>query len=500
MKKTIATVILLILTIFQVKAQEVYLGQGIMAGEVTPTSVILQSRLTASTQKVNGDVKGITGIGSFELALDTSFQNPISTEWIQAVPKNDYIVKIQVDELVPGEKYFYRLKYGQNKKDVKTSTVGSFQTLYGAEKEGDISLALTTCINYYFYYYGKYNAKKAYKGKDKELGYPALEVIKNRKPDYFIGNGDNVYFDHPNNAGYQRALKKGKNPHPGDFGGKEVTDEAGMRKKYHQQFAFPRFRSLLKEVGSYWTKDDHDYRANDADTVMKFPISHQLGIKNFKEQLPVTNPLEVNQKTYRTLRMSKDLQLWFLEGRDHRSPNRQKPGPKKTMLGAKQVEWLKTTLLESDAAFKLIISPTPIVGPDDGYKNDNLVNDKGFRYEGEALMKWFADTGLLKKNLYWITGDRHWQYHAKHPGGLEEFCSGALDDNNARAGRLAGDPKSSDPNALVKQYYIQADSKSVTGGFLMIKVKRKKNKPVAFFEYYDDEGRLLYKVKKKAKK
>ncbi|WP_010133987.1 alkaline phosphatase D family protein [Ochrovirga pacifica] len=480
-------------------AQQVFLGQGIVAGEVTDSSVILQSRLTASTKKVNGDLKGAKGYGKFELALDADFEQVIGTRWHSALPENDFIIKAYVGNLIPGEKYYYRLKYGIDKENITVSDIGSFQTLFGAEKEGDISIALTTCINYYFYYYGRYNQKKAYKGQDKALGYPALKAIKKLNPTYFIGNGDNVYFDHPNDSQYQRALKKGEQPHPGDFGGKEVKDEAGMRKKYHQQFSLPRFHDLFKNTGTYWTKDDHDYRANDADTIMKFPISHALGIKNFREQLPVTHP-EGNQKeTYRTHRMSKDVQVWFLEGRDYRSPNKQKPGLKKTMLGAAQITWLKTTLLQSDATFKLIVSPTPIVGPDDGYKNDNLVNDKGFRYEGEALMQWFKDQGLLEKNLYWLTGDRHWQYHAQHPTGLEEFCSGTLDDNNARKGRLAGDSKSSDPKGLIKQFYIQADEASVSGGFLFIHLKRKKKKAVALFDFYDEEGTLLYSIQKKAK-
>ena len=172
-------------------------------------------------------------------------------------------------------------------------------------------------------------------------------------------------------------------------------------------------------------------------------------------------------------------------------------GPKKTMLGKTQIKWLKRTLQESNATFKLIISPTPIVGPDDSYKNDNLVNPKGFRHEGEALIKWFGSTNLLQKNLYWITGDRHWQYHAKHPSGLEEFCSGALDDNNARKGRLSGDSKSTDPDGKIEQFYIQAEDETVTGGFLFIKIESKQNQPILMFQYYNDDGDVLYQTEKK---
>ncbi len=60
------------------------------------------------------------------------------------------------------------------------------------------------------------------------------------KPDYFIGTGDNVYFDHPNQKEFVKAKKRGDNPNPGGHDGKEVIDESGIRKKYHEQFFQPR--------------------------------------------------------------------------------------------------------------------------------------------------------------------------------------------------------------------------------------------------------------------
>ena len=296
MRYIIALIVTYLFLSCSAQEKDIYLGHGIMAGEITSSSVILQSRLTASNKLIDGDLKGIKGVAKFELALDSTFQNSMTSDWIKAISEKDYIIKKQMNGLSPGKTYYYRLKFGHDKGDLRTSSVASFQTLYGPENEASISLAITACMNYYFFHYGKYNKTKAYSGEDKILGYPALEVIKKLKPTYFIGNGDNVYFDHPNNSHFQKALKKGHNPHLGDFDGKEVTNEAGMRKKYHQQFSQQRFHDVFKIAGTYWTKDDHDYRVNDADTVLNFPISHQLGIKNFKEQLPVTNPIETDKK------------------------------------------------------------------------------------------------------------------------------------------------------------------------------------------------------------
>ncbi|NIP95358.1 MAG: alkaline phosphatase, partial [Akkermansiaceae bacterium] len=46
----------------------------------------------------------------------------------------------------------------------------------------------------------------------------------------------------------------------------------------------------------------------------------------------------------------------------------------KTIWGAKQKQWLFRSFEESDATFRLLISPTPVVGPDRGGKNDNHAN------------------------------------------------------------------------------------------------------------------------------
>ena len=106
----------------------------------------------------------------------------------------------------------------------------------------------------------------------------------------------------------------------------------------------------------------------------------------------------------------KDLQIWLLEGRDYRSSNRMPDGPEKTILGQEQKAWLLKTLDDSKAKFKLVFSPTPIVGPDRNNKNDNHANDV-FTHEGNQLREAFAKVdGLIV-----FCGDRHWQYASVDP-------------------------------------------------------------------------------------
>ena len=172
-------------------------------------------------------------------------------------------------------------------------------------------------------------------------------------------------------------------------------------------------------------------------------------------------------------------------------------GPGKTIWGKEQRAWLKRTLLESDATFKLLVSPTPMIGPDDIRKTDNHTNHGGFRHERDEFFAWLRETGLDKKHFYIVCGDRHWQYHSIHPTGIEEFSCGALLDANSRLGRQPGDPASTDPEGLIRQPYSQAER---SGGFLMIDVRAEDGETPASlsFSWRDERGMELYTTRKTA--
>jgi len=469
------TIPLLILLLAGTAHAEIYHAQGEMAGEVSETSAILHSRLTASKSLVDGDVPGATGFGRFEYATNDQFENSKQTALLNAKADYDFILKAKIDDLKPATKYFYRLKFGEDKNSLQNGPARSFRTLQGKDGDEEVSFVVVTGMNYPSFHYGRpkngvRSGARAYQGADKALGYPALAAMAKLKPDYFVATGDNVYYDSHDKE--------------------EATDVAGMRRKWHEQLVQPRFVDLFTNTAVYWEKDDHDHRYNDCDRIGDRPPLSDLGIEIFREQVPVVDPLDSNAKTYRTFRLNKNLQIWLVEGRDYRSPNKMEDGPDKTLWGAEQIAWLKKTLSASDAAFKILISPTPMVGPDDAYKIDNHTNHKGFRHEGREFFAWIKEQKLDEKGFYLICGDRHWQYHSVDPTGIEEFSCGAINDANSRGGRKPGDPKSTDPKAEIKQLHTQ---KEASGGFLRV-VALKNGK--ASFEFYDEKGELLYQTSK----
>ncbi|MCA9045773.1 MAG: alkaline phosphatase D family protein, partial [Planctomycetaceae bacterium] len=151
-------------------------------------------------------------------------------------------------------------------------------------------------------------------------------------------------------------------------------------------------------------------------------------------------------------------------------------GPKKTIWGEEQKAWFKQTVQESDAAWKILISPTPFVGPDRTGKNDNHANG-GFTHEGDELRHWIRE--YTQGNFAVICGDRHWQYHSIHPEtGLHEFSVGAA--SNEHAGGTPG------LNPEYHQFH------RVKGGFLSVHVFREGDKPRATFEHRDIDGAVVY--------
>ncbi len=461
----------------------IYIAQGTMAGEVTETGVILQSRLTKIENPQNEDIPGAEGIARFEIDTIPEFSHPSYSSWKPAYSKNDFIVKFKVSDLKPGTRYYYRIEYGITGMYTKYGKVNSFTTLPGKSSEKEVSLVIVTGMNYSRFHYGTNNiienpVTRMYTSQDKNLGYPALATITQMKPDYFIGTGDNVYYD---------------SPKPNIARTKEE-----MQRKWHKQFAQPRYIELFSNVGTYWEKDDHDHRFNDCDTSGTKEPGHTLGKQVFLEQVPVVDPDDPKAKTYRTYRLNKNLQIWLPEGRDYRSPNTMPDGLDKSLWGKEQFAWLKETLLESDATFKILISPTPLIGPDDSYKTDNHTNINGFRYERDQFFLWLKENGFIGNNFFIACGDRHWQYHSIDPSGIEEFSCGALVDANSRAGRLPGDPESTDPEATIKQPYVQGEGDE-SGGFLHVKVYVNEDIPTLHLSYYDEKGTVLYQIEKFSK-
>ncbi|NNJ25544.1 alkaline phosphatase D family protein [Alienimonas chondri] len=437
-----------------------------MSGEVTANTAILQARHPPVSRSSGG-----------AFILREADAEGAGQHFPAGVvdPERDLIMRRAFTGLKPDTRYefVYRTYCGIE------SPVGRFRTLPAADSTKPVSFVVVTGLNY-----AKFHGSEAIDRKQhleqnntelappappeqRKLGFPMLEAIRRTNPHFVVYTGDTVYYDTPTEG---RA---------------ETVEE--MRAKWRENFIQPRFRDLLASVPAFHMKDDHDFRMDDSDNTGDYAPSPELAIETFREQVPVVPPGDAETPTYRTVRCNKDLQLWFVEGRDYRSPNAMEDGPDKTIWGEEQYRWLTRTLKDSDATFKVLVSPTPMVGPDDKRKTDNHTNFGGFRHERQRFFDFLKEEGMLDSGEFLVMcGDRHWQYHAEHPSGVHEFSSGAIDDTNSRPGRVAGDPDSTDPAGKIVQHYLMGRESIISndgegmeqygapasGGYLFVRVSR----------------------------
>ena len=126
--------------------------------------------------------------------------------------------------------------------------------------------------------------------------------------------------------------------------------------------------------------------------------------------------------------------------------------------------------------YRVLIRPTPIVGPDRPKKADNHSNSN-FSYEGNLFRSWTREQGL--SNFFVICGDRHWQYLSVDPAsGLREFSCGPASDEHA--GGTPGE------NPDYHKFH------RVGGGFLSVSVSRKNDRPDIAFRLHDVHGKVVY--------
>jgi len=233
-----------------VPAGEVYHAQGEMAGEVGASQVHLQSRLTAlpgPELAPDGDTPGAPGVAAFEWSDSEDFAHASRSAWLTAAPDNDFIVRTTLRDLRPGQRYFYRLIYGSTSDSVRTGPTRSFKTLAPLDAAASVSFCMGNCMHYDAFMSGVPNGDGPATAteEDKRLGFRVFAAMRKLRPDFFIGAGDAVYYDFPRSQ--------------------PATTLPELRKKWHEQFRLPRLTEFFADCPAFWSKDDHDFRFDDAD-------------------------------------------------------------------------------------------------------------------------------------------------------------------------------------------------------------------------------------------
>jgi len=172
----------------------------------------------------------------------------------------------------------------------------------------------------------------------------------------------------------------------------------GIAARYRHDRALPALQPLLAATAHYATWDDHDYGPNDSDRT--YPLK-AAALEAFARYWPaVRYGLPAVPGVFQTFSIG-DAQVFLLDGRYHRTPNRAPAGPHKTCFGPAQLQWLKEALVASRARFKLVASGNQFLNDVTPY--ESLAHH--FPAELEELVGWVAEQRI--EGVVLLSGDRH---------------------------------------------------------------------------------------------
>jgi alkaline phosphatase D len=444
-----------------------YQAMGIRIGEVTADSAQIWTRLTRAAE-ANADGVRFLGANTKAVSAEAQFPEgkvladmersvpgevgeiklsywpvdepgePTQTLWMPVDPGADFTYQFTIDGLRPGTKYALRTESRALGGETVTSTVeGGFRTAPPASAASTVKFFVVGC--------------QAYASRDAGSdGHQVYRAMLEQDPDFFVHTGDAVYYDV--SFPYATSLEL-------------------MRHKWHRMYSFPNQRAFHNRVASYFVKDDHDGLKNNFYRGITYgTVSFDEGLALHREQVPAY------ALPYRTFRWGRHLQIWLMEGRDFRSPYDKPDGPDKTIWGERQLAWLRRTLVASDATFRVIVTPTPIVGPDRPTKRDNhaCVN---FAYEGNLVREFLGG----QENLFVVSGDLHHHYASEDQRtGLREYGSGAASDAHAGGKRI-------DPNHPDLRF-IQTGR----GGFLSVTIEDEEGQATAVIRFHTTDGTVYW--------
>jgi alkaline phosphatase D len=439
------------------------LATGVKVGEVTSDSAMVWVRATANAERhenglwfagrpavpvpdgvaieqLKGACPGAPGDVRVRYGTSPDLDDAAMTEWMRVESETDFAHSFTLDGLEPATEYFYAAEARDMDAENPSATLrGRFVTAPIADTNAEIAFTVVTGM-----YYGHL---------DDLRGFHIYEAMRELAPDFHVLTGDTVYYDSDS---------------------PRVTSLEVASYHWQRMYSLPRLVDFHLAVPAYWEKDDHDTYHDDCWPGM---VREKMGAFTFDEGLKYfLDVVPMGDKTYRTARWGKALEVWFVEGRDFRSPNTMEDGPDKTIWGDEQKQWLKETLLASDADWKVLVSPTPIVGPDREKKADNHAN-AAFAHEGNEMRAWFAEN--LPDNFFIVCGDRHWQYHSVDPKtGVQEFSCGPA--SNEHAGGSPGE----DPD--YHQFH------RMEGGFLSVTASPAGDTSALAFRFHDVHGAVVY--------
>jgi alkaline phosphatase D len=368
-------------------------AQGVLSGDPSPDAITLLTLV---------DEAGGAGRVRLEVARDPDFRHVIARRDILTTPAINHSVKARVTGLKPHKRYWYRFETRD-----RHSPVGRFQTALPPDSRETVRFGFFSCADFTHGYYNAY------------------ALLAREDLDFVVSLGDYIYAETSSAVGDGRAVRDdpiGKpNPHLAD-----VLREAATLPEYRAKYGLYRSDASLRKLHATFpmvaTWDDHEVQnnyANDADDGglplrARFSRARRdAAYQAFFESMPVF--ARGRSRIYRSQRHGRTVELLMLDQRQYREDQPCRDAlalpcgswdRRRSMLGRRQLAFVKQRLAASPAAWKIVGGQSLIM--------PNRVHDgqfhrfdswQGYPREREELLQHLAQRGI--KDVVFLAGDVH---------------------------------------------------------------------------------------------
>ena len=387
---------------------------GVASGDPLATSVIIWTRITPKNV-------GSTSI-KWSVSTKEDMTIPVKFGTITTDASKDYTVKVDVKGLTPNTTYYYQFETMTRK-----SVIGRTKTA-AKDEQAPVKLAIVSCSNYEAGYYNAF-----------------ARIAERDDLNAVVHLGDYIYEYQPD--GYSdKTLDRKHLP------AKEITTLSDYRTRYSQYRLDKDFQKVHQMHPFITIWDDHEIANNaynegaqnhqpeDGDYQTRKEAAKQA----YFEWLPVRD--NKTKDIYRTISFGNTVDLIML---DERIVGRTYPvdsvtqaefnADTRSMLGAKQLDWFKKELTNSDATWKVIgnqVIFSPVDISDMGWgASMNLDAWDGYPYERSQISQFLENNQL--QNVIITAGDTHssWAFEVPADSGegtiAVEFGTPSITSSNS---------------------------------------------------------------------
>lgn len=356
---------------------------GVASGDPQPTGVVIWTKIVPAS--------GTSHDVHWTIAEDADMKTIIQSGTIQTTSKSAFTVKHYIDQLSPGQTYYYQFQHQD-----KYSPIGRTKT---APEGGHdlLRLAVVSCADYQM---GEYNA----------YGH----IAQRNDIDAVIHLGDYIYEGGARKWGPKRTRKSMIRSHIPAHTCQSLKD---YRSRYGQYKTDPQLQEChrLHPFITIW--DDHEIanNVNAGNTSPQWQERESAARQAYFEWLPIMDNKE--RSIIRQFSFGNLADIWMLDGRlEERTPQAKgKKDPslyskERYMLGPNQTDWLLEGIKTSSAKWKIMANQV-IFSP----MHDSKVFDRrpairmdrwdGYPVEQQRIFDFFYNNNL--QNILVLTGDVH---------------------------------------------------------------------------------------------